>query len=369
MRKQRDPEYRADDNTHSQISAVPISVGDESLRTEHAALPFTLFETSKASCQLPGGRPVAGSILRVRLRSVARLREFEHANFRESVTVRRIGVVSFLNARPLIHGLDREPGLHITPAVPSALQAKLEVGQVDVALLPIVDVIRSAGRLQVISDAVIACDGETMTVRVFSQVPPHKIQTLCVDGDSHTSVALSRVIWREWFEREIEIRPIDARRDPIDTFESVLLIGDKVVDQRRGSFAYEIDLGGAWRQHTGLPFVFAVWAARADDRALGGEELDAIAELLESARDRGVLAAAEIAREQGPGLGWPVELAERYLFRCLKFKLDDRSRAGAELFARHVLRTDNSARPIIRWPEACAMTEAACPKRSVAGHV
>ena len=248
----------------------------------------------------------------------------------------RLGVVSFLNARPLIAGLEREAGLTCVHDVPAALTPRLESGELDVALIPIVDVLRSGGRLRPVSDACIACDGETMTVRVFSQVPPHKVNTLFVDGDSHTSVALSRVIWREWFERELEICPIDARRDAIDRMESVLLIGDKVVDQRRGSFAYEIDLGGAWRQQTGLPFVFAVWAARAEAVAgravLSEDRLAQIAETLERARDRGVLQAAEIARSQGPGLGWPVELAERYLCRCLKFQLSARCFEGASLF-------------------------------------
>jgi len=257
--------------------------------------------------------------------------------------VYRLGVVSFLNARPLIEGLAGRGDVEIIYDVPARLSGRLERGQLDAALVPIVDVLRSGGRYRVVSDACIGCDAETMTVRVFSQVPPDRIETLWVDGDSHTSVALAAILWRELYRRELTLRTVSAPEQAIDQLESVLLIGDKVVDSRRGSFAYEVDLGGAWRQHTGLPFVFAVWAcrndptereprasARADVRAAS----DLLADLLSHARDRGVGRAAEIAETYGPERGWPVELARRYLTRCLSYKLDARSIEGANLFGR-----------------------------------
>ena len=245
----------------------------------------------------------------------------------------RLGVVSFLNSRPLVDGLDESPAVDVRYDVPAALPARLEAGEVDVALVPIIDVIRAAVGLRVVSDACIACDGETMTVRVFSQVPPDRITTLVADTHSHTSVALARVLWRELYDRELMITPCDVDHAKVAAHPAVLLIGDKVVDQRRAGFAYEIDLGGAWRAHTGLPFVFAVWAARAEFAENSPEKLAECAGLLESARDRGVARAAEIARLEGPSHHWPVELAQRYLTRCLKFTLDGRMCAGAELFA------------------------------------
>lgn len=101
----------------------------------------------------------------------------------------RLGVVSFLNARPLIEGLDQAPGVQCVFDVPAALPGRLEHREVDAALIPIIDVLRGGGRYHVLSDACIGCDGETMTVRVFSQVPPNRIDALWVDPDSHTSVA------------------------------------------------------------------------------------------------------------------------------------------------------------------------------------
>jgi chorismate dehydratase len=276
----------------------------------------------------------------------------------------KLGVVEFLNSRPLIDGLTRERDVQCLFDVPARLPRRLETGDFDAALIPVVDVLRSMGRLRVVSDACIACDGETMTVRVFSQVPPDRIRSLVADVDSHTSVALARILWRELYGQELHLESAELRGADSSKFESVLLIGDKVVDQARGSFAYEIDLGGAWRQHTGLPFVFAVWA----HSLTGGTPVPQVVasaprgrrdlgELLSAARDRGVARAAEIAETDGPQLGWPVELARRYLTRCLRFTLDERGIAGAELFADYCRKLDLApANASIRWPAAVVPT-------------
>ena len=128
----------------------------------------------------------------------------------------RLGVVSFLNARPLIHGLDRDPRVRCLFDVPAALPGYLERGDVDVALIPVIDLLRSPGHYKVISDACIGCDGETMTVRVFSQVPPDRIETLWVDAASHTSVALVRVLWRELYGRDLQLRTTPVGQSPAE---------------------------------------------------------------------------------------------------------------------------------------------------------
>ncbi|MGE3180888.1 MAG: menaquinone biosynthetic enzyme MqnA/MqnD family protein [Phycisphaerae bacterium] len=309
-----------------------------------------------------------------------------------------LGAVSFLNSRPLLYGLVRDPRISLQVGVPSSLAARLQNDEFAAALVPIVDVLRSNGTFGVVSDGCIACDGETMTVRVFSQVPPDRITRIVGDPDSHTSVVLARVLWRALYDRDIEIvSPSGAASDlhvrrsdetgietpwhaekcsggpAYDSDDAVLLIGDKVVDPHRAGYAYEIDLGGAWRAHTGLPFVFAVWAAKTDSTIRGNkgsriqgfedssipkpddsseiepanshweneapaepsrEDLKGLRAILDGARDAGVAAAASIARKEGPAHGWPVELAERYLTRCLQYKLTPRMIEGANLFAR-----------------------------------
>jgi chorismate dehydratase len=259
--------------------------------------------------------------------------------------VLRFGVVSFLNARPLIDGLEQRGDVQCVFDVPAALGARLEAGAVDVALLPVVDVLRAGGRYRVVSDACIGCDGETMTVRVFSAAPPNALRALRVDPDSHTSVALATILWRLLFDIRLEVRPLTSLPPAPAADEGVLLIGDKVVDPGRDGFGYEVDLGGAWRHHTGLPFTFAVWACRAD------ADVGEAAELLRAARDRGVARAAEIAVQDGPAHGWTAALAQRYLVRCLRFTLDARAVAGVERFAGLCAEADLvPADATIAWP-------------------
>lgn len=238
----------------------------------------------------------------------------------------RLGVVSFLNARPLIEGLEGpNSGIDLVFDVPSRLGELLDAELVDAALTPVIDLVRPGRAWNIISDACIGCDGETLTVRVFSRVPAAAIRRLHADGDSRTSVVLARVIWRELYGTELAVLPFEPAAESSER-EAVLLIGDKVINPHLPDLDLEIDLGGAWKSLTGLPFVFAVWAARR------GRDLGGLADRLEEARDRGVARAAEIAEHAGPGMGWPVELAKRYLVRRLVFTLSERHREGLGLF-------------------------------------
>ncbi len=225
-----------------------------------------------------------------------------------------LGVVSFLNSRPLIDGLDCDAGISLHYAVPSALPGMLRAGQVDAALVPVIDWARAGGAWDRVSDACIGCDGETLTVRVFSRVPPEEMTTLYVDPDSHTSVGLAQILWTYYYERRLKLVPLHAL-ESWDACESVLLIGDKVVNAPLAGFSHEIDLGGAWKAWQGLPFVFAVWAAPT------GRDHAALAATLSVARDRGVARASEIAQGLAPALGWPVDLATQYMTEYLRYTI------------------------------------------------
>jgi chorismate dehydratase len=236
----------------------------------------------------------------------------------------RLGVVSYLNSRPLVAGLEADDRVELFFGVPSRLPALLDDGQVDAALVPVIDLAQPHRDWQIVSDACIGCDGETLTVRVFSRVPAESIQRLCVDGDSHTSVVLADILWRETYGRTLEIVPFAGPQAA--ECEAVLLIGDKVVHNTLIDHEIETDLGSAWKSLTSLPFVFAAWAA---PRGLDVRDL---AVKLSRARDTGVESAEMIAEDFGPALNWPVTLAKRYLTKRLKFVLGPRQRLGMERF-------------------------------------
>lgn len=236
----------------------------------------------------------------------------------------RLGVVSYLNARPLIEGIYEGGGFRIEYGVPAELPEWLDTGRVDAALVPVVDLLRRQDRWRIVSDACIGCDGSTLTVRVFSPVSPYRMRRLCADAESHTSVELARVIWEHYYGcPALEVR---YGSPPLSPDEGLLLIGDKVVTHAPRHYAYEIDLGGVWKEWTGLPFVFAVWAA-SRERDVGD-----LPQRLAAARDRGVARAAEIARTWGPAHGWPPARAEEYLTGYLSYMLTPRHREGMHRF-------------------------------------
>lgn len=239
-----------------------------------------------------------------------------------------IGAVSFLNAKPLIEGLAELPDVKLQLAVPAKLPVLLDTGRVDVALVPTFDLGCQRRAWRLVSDACIASDGQTMTVRIFSRVPPDRITMLHADVDSHTSVALAGLLWRKIYGSTVPTSRINADTEPLDHCQAVLLIGDKVVSDITRQFGYQMDLGAVWKELTGLPFVFAVWAARRD------RPIDSLAEILSAARDRGLARAEALAHTHGPPAGWPAELATRYLQQYLSYTLTPRHRQGLDLFLR-----------------------------------
>jgi chorismate dehydratase len=242
--------------------------------------------------------------------------------------------VSFLNAKPLIYGLDAIPGIELGLQVPSLLLDGLRDGRYDVALLPVIDYQRMDG-LRLLTSGGIGCDGPTLTVRIFSPVPIPQIETLACDADSHTSVALARIILAEQYGVRPEFVPLTSPREGrASCGVATLLIGDKVVAREppRSLMPHQLDLGEAWKRLTGMPFVFAAWMAR------DGVDLGDLPAVLRRAKVDG-LANVEriISRAAGP-LGWPADVARRYLTEYLKFDVGPQQLRAVEHFHRLAFR-------------------------------
>jgi len=236
-----------------------------------------------------------------------------------------VGVVSFLNTLPFIAGIEESGRLRLAPAPPSALIGMLNTGRVDLALCSSIDGARHAGETCRIGHGALGCDGETLTVRLFSRAPLSRLQRVAVDPDSHTSVALLRLILRECHGVDPQLVPLGEEAD------ATLLIGDKVVAAMRQSPPQieQLDLGGAWKQWTGFGFVFALWLARRDRV---GEDILACERLLDHRCRFNLAHLGPMLVAEARGRGWPVDLAHRYLRRHLRFALTPALVRGLEHF-------------------------------------
>jgi chorismate dehydratase len=228
-----------------------------------------------------------------------------------------------LNARPLIWGLENDPDIELDLEVPANLLSLLREENCDVALLPTIDYQRLDG-LCIMPSGAIGCDGPTLTVRIFARQPIQSIRTLACDSESHTSVALARIILAERYHLRPEF--IDLKRATDRQDEARLLIGDKVVCEEPRGCPHQYDLGEEWNALTGLPFVFAVWTARR------GNDLGDLPQRLERARQEGSQHLQEIIQQHATPRGWPADLAERYLTENLKFHVGPRQIRAIETF-------------------------------------
>ena len=250
-----------------------------------------------------------------------------------------IGAVDYINTIPLIAGLERLERVEVRTDVPAKQVALLEEDTVDLALCSSVDLIRSQTPLRIVPVGMLGCEGPTLTVRLFSSVPIEEITRVACDRESHTSVQLLRVLLREQYGLSPELLHFDARRTtgavkPPADVDALLLIGDKVVTTPVPDrfTRIEIDLGEAWHELTGLPFVFATWLCRADRDEEQTDRIRRAALLLERTRLRNAFRIDQIAAAHASAHQWPVDLAHRYLAHHLRFDLDDRARQGLARF-------------------------------------
>jgi len=231
-----------------------------------------------------------------------------------------IGCVSYLNARPLIDGLEAEPSLRVASDVPSRLLGRLLAGEAEIALCPIIDYQRAPVELCIVPVGAIGSEGQTLTVRLFAERPFSEVSRVAVDGDSRTSVALLQVLLRDLYGTVAQLEPLPAGPPPQRLppgIDAILLIGDKVVTAAP-SLPYQLDLGEAWRSLTGLPFVFATWLSPINS------DLGGLPELLRRCRDRNRHRVRELAAAHAGAAGWPVALAEHYLGTLLRYDIGQR---------------------------------------------
>jgi chorismate dehydratase len=247
-----------------------------------------------------------------------------------------LGAVGYLNARPLVHGLDRRPDqFALRFDVPSTCAALLHGGQIDVGMIPSIELLRGQDTYRIVPDLAIASDGPVASVALFTRLPIERVRRIGLDTSSRTSAALTRILCREAWRIDpefVDVPPSAAAH--LDGCDAALLIGDPALflDHAAAGLT-KIDLGAEWTRITGFPFVWAFWAGRAG--AVSARDVLA----MQAARDAGVADSDAIADSYcGPARA---ALCRTYLRDNIKYRLRDREIAGLtryyELAARHQL--------------------------------
>lgn len=171
--------------------------------------------------------------------------------------------MSYLNTKPLIYGFEKgimKEEVELLMDYPANIASMLLNDEIDIGLVPVA-ILPALKEYYLISDYCIACDGEVASVCLFSEVPVNEIQTVLLDYQSKTSVALLKILLKEHWN--IEPKLVDAQKGyelSISGTTAGLVIGDRALEQRNKS-KYCYDLGQGWKELTGLPFVFAVWVS------------------------------------------------------------------------------------------------------------
>jgi chorismate dehydratase len=237
----------------------------------------------------------------------------------------RAGAVSYLNARPLVFGLEQGMGsdrIALSYDVPSVLASRMQAGELDLALLPIVELARNPA-LVVVPGLAIGSFGNCRSVLLVSKSPLAEVRSVALDPDSRTSNALARVLFAEAWggDPSFAVGPRDLAT-ALAEHDAAVRIGDKALFEPLPDGVAVHDLGGAWTVRTTLPFVFAAWTARPGvvDRE--------IYEILHASRRAGAAALPAIAADYTWDGRQHEAIALPYLRDAIRYRLGD-SEVGA----------------------------------------
>ncbi len=240
----------------------------------------------------------------------------------------RLRAVSYLNTRPLTLSLEKNPAFELSYSVPSVCAADLEAGRTDLGLIPSIEYARSPEPYYIVPEVAIVSRGEVLTVRLFWRGDLRRVRCIALDTSSRTSAALLHILLREKYRLAPEYKDAPpALEAMLEAADAALLIGDPVF-QLMDTELESMDLGQAWTEFSGLPFVFAFWAGRRG--ILGPEQVLA----LQEARITGMQQAAAIACQYCREHAVSAELYERYLTYNISFDFGEAEMEGLHIFYR-----------------------------------
>ena len=230
----------------------------------------------------------------------------------------RLGRIGYVNMAPVFYRLEAD--VEEVVGVPTDLNRRLITGELDVAPISSIAYARGADRLRLLPRLCVSSEGAVESIQLVSKTPLEQIRTVAVTPESATSVVLTRVLLP------------DAVHVPLEAFasgdaEAQLLIGDAALRSAFEDPTPHHDLGRLWLERTGLPMVFAVWAAPEPAHPGLVELEDALVASVRAARAE----PEQLAYVSSERYGYPPGFLARY-FEKLRYRFGPRERAGLYTF-------------------------------------
>ena len=226
----------------------------------------------------------------------------------------RLGRISYVNMAPVFYALEAD--VEEVSGVPTELSRMLLAGDLDIAPIPSIEYARNADRFRILPRLCVSSEGAVESIQLVTRLPFGQVRSVAVTSESATSVVLVRILLPR-----AEIVPLGMDAD------ARLLIGDAALRSAFEDPTPHFDLGRLWLEKTGLPMVFAVWAAPEPI-------VDGLIEL-----EHALVASVRVARSEPERLatqasevyGYPPGFLARY-FEKLRYSFGPRERAGLYTF-------------------------------------
>jgi chorismate dehydratase len=267
----------------------------------------------------------------------------------------RVGHIAFLNCVPLYWGLMQGGGLDpltLHQDTPDRLNDALIAGELDIAPISVVPYLQHADELELL-DVAVGSDGPVLSVVIVSRRPLEGLDgaTVALGATSRTGVALARMLLEERYGVRPAYRTMAPDLDAmLAVADAAVLIGDVALrataDSPRRDDVTVFDLAAEWREWTGLPMVFAVWAARREYADRHPEEVRRVREAFTASRAAVAADIERVATEVAAGSNFSARELREY-FSVLDFSLGERQRAGmAEFARRYAAHEQQPAQPV-----------------------
>ncbi|MDP9183220.1 MAG: menaquinone biosynthesis protein [Actinomycetota bacterium] len=254
----------------------------------------------------------------------------------------RVGHIDFLNCLPLYDGLVRSGALldvRLRRETPDVLNGLLLAGELDIGPISLVPALQHCDEIVVLPDLAVGSDGLVLSVVLVSTRPVEDLDGahVTMGSTSRTSVLLAQMLLAQRYQAKtsFETTPPDLGA-MLRVSDAAVLIGDpalRATYEAPGLGLHVLDLGAAWKEWTGLPMVFAVWAARRDYAAAHPDKVAAVQQSFRSSLTASLTRVDEVAARAAQWEPFDAPTLASY-FRTLDFSLGERQLEGVKEFTR-----------------------------------